>query len=135
MSERTAFPGMVQLDAYVYFYQPATFSQGNDGGPPQLIVLCTWMSAKPAHVIHYINGYQALDLHASGEHPPDTQQPFGLRVPRAREQRSKSALAAVRSTYSSTSQNPRPRILFHIFSNGGSLQAVTLLGSYHRATG
>jgi len=56
---------MVQLDAYGYFYQPATFSQGNDGEPPQLIVLCTWMSAKSAQIIHYINGYQALCPHAS----------------------------------------------------------------------
>jgi len=41
MSEKARLPGMYQLDASVYFYQPATFSESNDGRIPPLIVLYT----------------------------------------------------------------------------------------------
>jgi len=135
MSQKGAFPGMVQLDACVYFYQPATFSEIHDERTPQLIVLCTWMSARPAHITKYINGYQALRPYASILMIRSDPLDFVYRGRIALRQRSKSALAVVRSICSSHSHISTPRVLFHIFSNGGSLQAATLLRSYHKATG
>lgn len=135
MSQKTVFPGMVQLDACVYFYHPITIRESNDGRTPQLIVLCTSMSARPAHITKYINGYQALYPHASILMLRSDPLDFVYRGRKAWEQRSESALAVVRSTCSSIVQGSTPRVILHIFSNGGSLQAATLLRSYHKATG
>lgn len=135
MSEKNLFPGMVQLGACVYFYHPTTSNESNNGRAPQLIVLCTWVSAKSAHITKYVIAYQVLYPHAHILLICSDSWDFISRGRKALEQRSKSAVAVVRSTFPSTSQGSIPKILFHIFSNGGSLQAATLFGSYHQATG
>ena len=135
MSEKFAFPGMLQLDSCVYLYKPADYPESNDDTTPRLIVLCTWMSASPTHITKYIKGYQALYPRASILMIRSGSLDFVYRGRKAVERRLKSALAVVRSTYSPSTQGSTPQVLLHAFSNGGSLQAVTLIRSYHEATG
>lgn len=65
---------------------------------------------------------------------PSDALDFVHRGRKALEQRPMSALAVICSIYFSTPQGSTPRVLLHVFSNGGSLQAANLLRSYHKAT-
>ena len=126
---------MVQLDSCVYFYNPTVRVESEDGTSPALVVLCTWADARPLHVTKYIKGYQALYPLASILMIRSESLDFAYRGRKALEQRSRSAVAVVQSTCSSQPQGQPPRILLHICSNGGALQAVTLLRSYQKTSG
>ena len=135
MSSIAAFPGMVRLDDCVYLYRPSDTSSSNDAAAPSLIILCTWMLAHPTHITKYIQGYQTLYPSASILMIRSGPLDFVYRGRKGNEKRSKSALAVVRSICSSNPQETRPKILLHIFSNGGSLQAATLIRSYRNIVG
>ncbi|KAL8737013.1 MAG: hypothetical protein Q9181_002100 [Wetmoreana brouardii] len=135
MSANAALLGMVQLDACVYLYRPASELKSGNGKIPRLIVLCAWMLASSTNITKYIKGYQALYPEASILLIRSGPLDFAYRGRKALERRLQPALAVVRSTRPSTSHDSALKVLLHVFSNGGSLQAVTLLRSYLQETG
>ncbi|KAL8686617.1 MAG: hypothetical protein Q9218_006982 [Villophora microphyllina] len=132
MPEKTPFLGMHQLDTCVHLYKPATQSPRTRQTAPGLIILCTWMLANPAHITKYVRGYQALYPAASILIIQSSSLDFIYRGRKALERCLQPAIAAVCSTSLQTSN---PGILLHVFSNGGSLRAVTLFRSYLKTTG
>lgn len=137
MAEKTAFPGMHQLSDYIYLHKPIEeqFSSSNNENSPKLTVLCTWMSAAPVHITKYIKSYQALYPHACILLIRTGPLDFAYHTQKTLERRLTPAVDVVRSICPLDSQHSPPRVLLHIFSNGGSLQAVTLLRSYRAAVG
>ncbi|KAI4244632.1 MAG: hypothetical protein LQ352_006746 [Teloschistes flavicans] len=132
MSESTHLRGMYQLDNCIHLYKPISPSPKNGKTTPELIVLFTWMLADLAHITKYIQGYQALYPAASILTVQSSPLDFLYRGRKALERCLQPAVAAVRST---SSQTLKPKILFHVFSNGGSLRAATFFRSYLEITG
>ena len=97
--------------------------------PPKLVILFTWMSAHPDHIAKYIVGYRThfpnsriLVVRSS---PPD----LFYRRKSTQRRRVAPAISAVLSSYSSTCD-----VILHIFSNGGSHQAIGFLRAYSEVT-
>ncbi len=100
---------------------------------PQLIVLITWMSAHPLHISKYIVGYQT---HYPTSHillirssPPD----LFYRPTSTQRRRVAPAVSTIMSSCIDKN-NTDPKILLHIFSNGGSHQTRNLFRAYSETT-
>lgn len=99
---------------------------------PKIIILCSWMSAHPTHVLKYVQGYRtrypASRIILINSTPPD----LFYRRASTQQHHLTPAISAVLSSCSISSE--APEIILHIFSNGGSHQARNLLLAYHRVT-
>ena len=132
MANVDLFPGAVQLGPSVYLYAPP------NGGPsgisaPKVLILCTWMNARPVHIKKYIDGYQALfpatKIILIRSSTPDVT----YRSTATLQARVEPAVAVIRAA---CAQEPSsPEVLLHVFSNGGSHQSITLLRTYQSTTG
>lgn len=132
MSEKILFPGMHQLAPCVYLYEPSDQHDIDHVRGPHLVVLSTWMSASPSNIMKYVKAYQTQYPQAHILMLRSDALDFIYRGRKALEWRLRSAVTAVRSTCLKSST---PEVLLHVFSNGGSLQAATLLRSYYQTTG
>lgn len=94
-----------------------------------LIICCAWMNAAPEHIAKYTNAYskqfpQAIILLIRNS-LFDTFRRQNI----SRESLAE-AVSVIRSHTKPTSNSKPPRILFHIFSNGGANQAVELSSAF-----
>lgn len=125
------FPGMTQIGPAIYYHTPSHLN--NSSSAPQLVILCTWMAAQPTHITKYITGYQSLFPTAKilliRSEAPDIL----YRSTKTLHRRIQPALDVVRSV--GDDEASAPRILLHVFSNGGSHQATNLLQFYQDDTG
>lgn len=122
----------------VHFARPKQVISNNASVPerpsraPKIIVLCSWMSAHPAHVLKYVQGYRihypASRIIVIRSTPPD----LFYRRASTQQHHLTPAISAVLSSCSISSD--APEIILHIFSNGGSHQARNLLLAYRRVT-
>lgn len=128
---------MERLCPGIELYQPivtkVNAQENPDGSQPQLIILATWMAAKPAHIAKYVSGYQAIYPAARILVVRSTIKDMLFRTYPNRRHRLQSAIEAMatprESDVSSTSTEP-PRILLHVFSNGGASQTRVLLRAH-----
>ncbi|KAL8756891.1 MAG: hypothetical protein Q9199_002618 [Rusavskia elegans] len=99
---------------------------------PKIIVLCSWMSAHPTHVLKYVQGYRsrypASRILVIQSTPPD----LFYRRASTQQHHLAPAMSAILSSCSINSD--APEIILHVFSNGGSHQARNLLLAYRRVT-
>lgn len=125
-------PGTVQLSPSVYLYTP--LDGGSSGiSTPKVVVLCTWMNARPVHIKKYIVGYQALFPTSKIILIRSATPDIVYRSTATLQARIEPAVAVIRAA---CAQEPsHPEILLHAFSNGGSHQSITLLRTYLSATG
>ncbi|KAK0663434.1 hypothetical protein QBC41DRAFT_368105 [Cercophora samala] len=138
--------GFIPLSPTIHLYQPLSpFPTSTNQNPPQLIILCTWTSAKPAHIAKYTAAYQTL-------YPPTPILLITTHITdlifHSTPHKIKSLLPAVQFLLSSP---PAPRgpyyfspfhqptpcfppgsILLHTFSEGGSFAAVSLAHAYEQ---
>ena len=144
---------MDQLSPSVYLLKPSTSTKLlnlSDSAPPQqsvfgkgsasdssslapkIIILCSWMSAHPTHILKYVQGYR--NLYPSSRIIVIQSAPQDLFYRRAstQQQHLVPVISAILSCYSTSSDTPN--ILLHIFSNGGSHQARNLLLAYRTVT-
>lgn len=116
--------GFTKLSDGMSLYTPTnTSSDPDDDKDPTILVLCSWAFAQPRHIAKYIHPYQILYPRMSillvqnalrnNIYVPDVWQ-YAFFQP---------AAAALQAHLSST---PNPRVLMHIFSNGGAHAAVQL---------
>ena len=131
MASRDPFPGMNQIGPSVYSYVP--LQERQDPSAPKLVVLCSWMAAHSTHITKYITGYQSLFPTAQilliRSEAPD----IIYRSKATLRRRSEPAIDLVRSTCAKEPSGPE--ILLHVFSNGGSHQAMNLFQNYQASVG
>ncbi|KAK4203463.1 hypothetical protein QBC40DRAFT_317253 [Triangularia verruculosa] len=140
MASQSPIPGFIPLSPTIYVHQPLLSAShtSTTNPPPSLIILCTWTSAKFAHITKYTASYQTLypttPILLITTHITDLiihSIPHKL-------QSLLPALTYLLSTpgpYFSPFHRPTPRfppgsILLHTFSEGGSFAAVSLAQSY-----
>ncbi|KAK4675309.1 hypothetical protein QC764_503200 [Podospora pseudoanserina] len=144
MTSSSPIPGFTPLSPTIHLYQPPspTLTHHTSPNPPQLIILCTWTSAKPAHIAKYTTAYQSL-------HPTTpilliTTHITDLII-HSIPHKAKSLLPALTYLLSLPATTPGPyfspfspptarlppgSILLHTFSEGGSFAAVSLATTY-----
>ena len=106
-------------------------NNNHDSQSPGLIVLLTWMSASPRHITKYTSGYARLF---------PTAQIMVITVSMAdivwrRNSVQESRLASAVNVTHTYLQSPEPRILLHLFSNGGAQQTCRLAAVFRRSEG
>ncbi|KAL8677348.1 MAG: hypothetical protein Q9186_006218 [Xanthomendoza sp. 1 TL-2023] len=97
---------------------------------PKLIILCSWMAARPNHILKYVQSYRHRYPASRIIIVRSTPADLIYRRASTQQQRLAPAISAVLS--SCTDNSHKPQILLHIFSNGGSQQAHNLF-FVHRA--
>ncbi|KAK0721244.1 hypothetical protein B0T21DRAFT_295167 [Apiosordaria backusii] len=144
---RPPIPGFISLSPSIYLQQPShpphlTTSPSPTNAPPELIILCTWTSAKFPHISKYTTSYNTLypttPILLITTHIKDL-------VIHSISHKIKSLLPALQFLLCVPSHpsgplfspfyHPQPRftpgsILLHTFSEGGSFAAVSLAQAY-----
>jgi hypothetical protein len=107
---------------------PGSNTRNNSTGP-DLIILSTWMGAQPRYIAKYLALYQTL--YPSSEQLLITNEPADVlyRSSKAQTNRLAPILAILAATQKAAGER-KAKILLHVFSNGGSLQAARLAAAY-----
>ncbi len=136
---RSANPlsGFTRLADSIYLYTPPQpdASQRNHGpshDPPSLIVLAGWMAAAPRHVAKYATAYTQLYPTARILLIACSLPDVIYRSAAVQQRRLAPAVAELRRE---AAASPRPRILVHLFSNGGARMACMLARAFRAAAG
>lgn len=125
---------MVPLTSFINLYTPQQqLHREDESSGPKVIVLCTWMAAQPTHITKYITGYQALYSSSQILLIRAESVDMIFRSYKVLQQRLQPALSVIQSSCSP--DPPRPEILLHCFSNGGSVQSLALMEAYRTSTG
>ncbi|KAK5653454.1 hypothetical protein OQA88_8940 [Cercophora sp. LCS_1] len=107
-------------------------------GHPKLILLCTWLAARDAHILKYITPYQALyphspillvrSFHSHFLNPPKLQaELIRVAIPVVRNHVPSDSTPTDTDTKPTTgSTDAKPKLLIHLLSGGGS-QSLALL--------
>ncbi|KAI1084342.1 hypothetical protein F5B20DRAFT_524538 [Whalleya microplaca] len=128
---------MAKLSSLVYFYEPEkTLSPQPGASPaPKLILFAAWMDARDLHIAKYITQYQAVyptstillvKFALSGILLASSYRPVQPAISYLRSQIDSGVLSA---------SPPRPEILAHIFSNGGSTSMQKIYQAFRQQTG
>lgn len=125
------FEGFTRLGDQIFFYKPSRTGDGAETTlqtSPDLIVFCSWLYALPKHISKYITAYQKIYPSTSilllKQDGPDL-----LWRPTARQMENLGpAVSIVKGPESG--MKTKPKILMHVFSNGGSFTACQLADAY-----
>ncbi|KAK4228054.1 hypothetical protein QBC38DRAFT_476060 [Podospora fimiseda] len=112
---------MTKISPCAYIYTPS--SSPPAGTDPKLILLSTWMSARPTHILKYLTPY--LSLYPSSPILLLRSSPRHFLSPFSLPQELDPAVTYFQSIFSNDTPpsdiSPQPQLLIHAFSNGGSL--------------
>lgn len=116
---------MQPLSPSVSYFKPSDASTNADA--PELIVIFAWFAARDAHISKYTAQYRAL--FPSSAILVVRSTPRHVFLPRTRKTEllpAVSVLQAINDTGSGSSD--RPRVLVHVFSNGGAASVGSMYG-------
>ncbi|KAI1452910.1 hypothetical protein F4805DRAFT_402651 [Annulohypoxylon moriforme] len=129
---------MKKLSPFIYLYEPVAInaSQSSSLEAPRLILIASWMDARDLHIAKYITEYQSIYptskiLLVKFVFKESISAPFTRKVV-------DPALVYLQSLIDSgvlSPSPPRPEILVHIFSNGGSATTRALYQLFRAQTG
>jgi hypothetical protein len=117
-------------DAISYHRQPSGGKPDPKNGP-SLIVLCTWMSAHRKHISKYTAQYRQRYPSAELLVIESSIADIVYRTNKSQQDRIRLARDILTSHLTATPSNNQqnPRVLLHVFSNGGAQAAVQLATS------
>ncbi|EFW98914.1 duf829 domain containing protein [Grosmannia clavigera kw1407] len=119
---------MEKLSDIVHLYRPPVAASSITTGAPALVIVCSWMDAQPLHIAKYLAPYRD-GLVFPGANPPTLlliRSNRALVFTRARGAAAvKPAVSVVQGflpeLQQSQSEDQPPRLLVHLFSNGGGI--------------
>ncbi|KAL6248486.1 hypothetical protein RBB50_004741 [Rhinocladiella similis] len=120
-----------RLGPQIFFYEPKGSSSSDSEAtmPPDLVILCSWMGAHPRYIAKYTKPYQSMfprsPILLLKQDGPD----LFWRPTFFQRHAINPALSVIRQVVQAKIPD-RPRILLHIFSNGGSYSALFLADAY-----
>ncbi|KIW21507.1 hypothetical protein PV08_02087 [Exophiala spinifera] len=124
-----------RLGPQIFFYEPrgSIPSDADDVTTPDLIILCSWMGALPRYIAKYTKPYQSIFPRS----PILLLKQDGADLfwkPRYFQGHAiQPALSVIRQVVQEKLPG-KPRILLHIFSNGGSYSALFLADAYRNSS-
>lgn len=131
-SSEQIFTDFTRLSFNSFLLEPSHNDNQLLSNHPSLIILNTWLNASPKHIQKYVSNYRTI-------YP---QSPILLTTSNWRDWtfRSKTSLNNAISPVISyiisltTSSKAQPKILLHMFSNGGATTAVRIAYQYKQQT-
>jgi Eukaryotic protein of unknown function (DUF829) len=125
--------GFYRLNDSINLYKPPSSGQP-DTTSPGLIIFCSWAFAIGKHIVKYLAWYQKLYPHArillvQNDIHNMFWRPDAWQVPLF-----EPAVVAIKD-YLSTLGAEKPKILLHLFSNGGAHTGVQLTQFYAQGNG
>jgi hypothetical protein len=122
-------PNMSKLSPSVSFYSPVPSTSTPDPKAPKLILLATWMDARDVHIAKYITHYQVLYPTASILLMKSFFR-YYLIPSSARREVAPAVKAILNVLDDDEKSSKQPRMLIHMFSNGGSCTLYHLYDLY-----
>ena len=124
--------GIKKVSPSVLVYPPVSQVDVDDPSAPTLILLATWMDARDVHINKYITRYQALFPTATILVTKSTFRYYFTPSSARREVEPAVHILhnVLENAYNSSSKGSSPRLLIHIFSNGGSCMLYHLYNLY-----
>lgn len=127
----SVLPGFRKINDVAYVYEPST--EGAPASAPEIIILCTWMDAAVKHIAKYAKVYttqypDSLLLLIRSDVSELTWRSTSQQIQRMEPAASVLTNCIARGKSSTQS----PRVLLHVFSNGGSWQACSLAKAYKK---
>ena len=135
-------PGEERLDPYlpefnklgeqIFLYKPATETTSESqtsGIQPDLIIICSWMGAQPRYIKKYTKPYQMM----YPQSPILLLRQDGADLfwrPLFLQRKAIQPALSVIQQLVEEKRSTKPRVLVHIFSNGGSYTASQLTAAY-----
>ncbi|KUJ22938.1 uncharacterized protein LY89DRAFT_679768 [Mollisia scopiformis] len=122
-----------RLSPSVGFYEPPKSlvrSGLTDDSSPTIILLCSWMNAKPKNVDYYTRNYMSLYPTARIIHVTINTTQF---IFQSEAQRRKDMMIAVSTLLARDEKSER--IFVHCISNGGGKRGYNIAGAYRSVTG
>lgn len=122
---------MEQLSDIVYLYRPpvAAVAPTASSAAPALVIVCSWMDAQPIHIAKYLAAYRDGLVFSGAAQPPalllirSNKAEVFTRIRGAAAV--KPAVPVVQAFLSELQQkqdeHEPPRLLVHVFSNGGGI--------------
>ncbi|KAK5047090.1 hypothetical protein LTR84_007033 [Exophiala bonariae] len=124
-----------RLGEQIFHYVPST--EAEDKGQtkaPDLLIFCSWMGASSRNIRKYLSTYQTLFPNTPILVLKQNGGDFFWRSKATLASNLEPAVSAARQVVEM--KNPeQPRILLHIFSNGGSFSSINLTDAYRALTG
>ncbi|KAF2096232.1 hypothetical protein NA57DRAFT_59288 [Rhizodiscina lignyota] len=122
-----------RLSQCVVLSSPVPHQPYINQGEPELIVFCSWMGAAPRHIRKYAEHYSETYPHAAILLTTTSVADMLLRPDSHQLQRLKPAVDRIKRTIAEASAMQRkPRILFHVLSNGGAHTACGIAEALHK---
>ncbi|KAH8904088.1 hypothetical protein BR93DRAFT_162340 [Coniochaeta sp. PMI_546] len=116
---------MTRLTPHIYLYTPdpsetpSAPARKTSPPPPDLILFASWMGADDKHIAKYLTRYRTL--YPTSHILLIKTDPKEIIIPSWGRQAVRPAVPVIRSIVPpSSSPNPNPRLLAHVFSNAGS---------------
>ena len=133
VSPQNPLEGFDKLAEGMHLYQPPTITETTVRSP-DLVVICSWAFARERHIAKYLKGYKTLFPSSSilllqAQFSNMVWRPEFLQIPLFQP-----AILAIQK-YLDGIDRPKPPILMHLFSNGGSYTAVQLAQAFQLSTG
>lgn len=127
-------PNMTRLSPSLFLYRPSPGVSVSDPTTPKLILLAAWMNARDVHIAKYITRYRAPYPTASILLAKSSFRYY--LSPRSARLEVTPAVQVIRDIVPLSADNAKPRMLIHVFSNGGSCVLYHLYDLYaETATG
>jgi hypothetical protein len=134
-NSKSPFLGFNKLAINTWYLDPTKSEQNGtakSSSKPDLVVLSTWMSASPKHILKYTHGHRKLYPNAALLVLTNSIRDIIVRSRKDHERHLSAAISVIRSAQQS---NPGGNILLHIFSNGGAHHVCQLARFYRQRYG
>jgi hypothetical protein len=118
------------IEHETWLYKPAVYRK--DAAAPALILLCSWTGARAEHIEKYTDWYQKLFPSTPIMVITTSAMGFLLRSPKRKQERLRFTIDELEFLLAKANL---PRILMHVFSEGGSNKACELAQAYKEKHG
>ena len=127
----SSIPGFDALGPQIFYHRPTEQSSHvvrDPELPPELVIICSWLYARPKHIAKYTNVYQKLYpsspiLLLKQDGPDLMWRPNSWQM-----QNLSPAVEIVNALQAGLKREPK--VLLHVFSNGGAFTACQLADAY-----
>lgn len=128
-------PDFQRLGRQIFYHAPSTQIADIDSTKsPDLLIVCSWMGASSRNVRKYLSTYQIRFPNTPILLLKQDGGDFFWRSKATLARNVQPALSVIRGVIEAR-KTKGPRILLHIFSNGGAFSAINLTDTYRASTG
>lgn len=127
-------PDFQRLRQQIFYYQPSTQIVDTElTNPPDLLIACSWMGASSRNVRKYLSTYQTQLTSTPILLLKQDGGDFFWRLKSTLARNVKLAVSVIKGVVEAK-KGESPRMILHIFSNGGSFSAINLADFYRAST-